>query len=219
LSRPAGENRDHTRSTGADLEDVFGAVNERVRAALDEAERSAASIVEVAEAEAARRIADARRTDDLVTERLRHLSELADELLDLAAAARRQSDELIGDLEHTLRRVLLHATPGGAARSAQPAPDPGSARPPAGRASGLPPHLLMAEVDEAHAPSHAEPESGPGGAFREGAGGASDRARLLATQMAVAGSSREEIEGRLRTELGIQDPAAILNGVAEGEER
>jgi vacuolar-type H+-ATPase subunit H len=41
----------------------------------------------------------------------------------------------------------------------------------------------------------------------------SDGARLLAAQMAVAGSSREEIETRLRDEFGIQDAAPILDGI------
>ena len=42
---------------------------------------------------------------------------------------------------------------------------------------------------------------------------ASDGARLLAAQMAVAGSSREEIETRLRDEFGIQDAGPILDGI------
>ncbi|MEK6277120.1 MAG: hypothetical protein AABM29_03795 [Actinomycetota bacterium] len=46
-----------------------------------------------------------------------------------------------------------------------------------------------------------------------GRGAFSDGARLLATQMAVAGSSRVEIEHRLRTEFGIEDAAPILDGI------
>lgn len=41
----------------------------------------------------------------------------------------------------------------------------------------------------------------------------SDGARLLAAQMAVAGSGREEIETRLRDEFGIQDAGPILDGI------
>jgi hypothetical protein len=41
----------------------------------------------------------------------------------------------------------------------------------------------------------------------------SDGARLLAAQMAVAGSSREEIANRLRDEFGIQDAGPILDGI------
>jgi hypothetical protein len=43
------------------------------------------------------------------------------------------------------------------------------------------------------------------------AGSVSDGARLLAAQMAVAGSSRDGIASRLREEFGIEDPSAILD--------
>jgi hypothetical protein len=43
-------------------------------------------------------------------------------------------------------------------------------------------------------------------------------ARLLATQMAVSGSSRDEIAERLRTEFGIEDSTAILDAIL-GPER
>ena len=41
----------------------------------------------------------------------------------------------------------------------------------------------------------------------------SEKARLLATQMAVAGSTHEEIARRLRDEHGIEDPARLLDEV------
>jgi hypothetical protein len=43
-------------------------------------------------------------------------------------------------------------------------------------------------------------------------------ARLLATQMAVSGSSREEIEKRLRNGFEIDDTAAILDAILGPEE-
>jgi hypothetical protein len=43
-------------------------------------------------------------------------------------------------------------------------------------------------------------------------------ARLLATQMAVSGSSRDEISERLETEFGIEDSTAILDAIL-GPER
>src|SRR2546423_1862863 len=55
-------------------------------------------------------------------------------------------------------------------------------------------------------PPPTAPASGPPG------GAPSDGARLLAAQMAVAGSSRQEIEARLRDEFGIQDAGPILDG-------
>lgn len=44
-------------------------------------------------------------------------------------------------------------------------------------------------------------------------GQVSEGARLLATQMAVAGSGRDEIARRLQTEFGIYDPTAILDEI------
>lgn len=41
----------------------------------------------------------------------------------------------------------------------------------------------------------------------------SDKARLLVTRMAVAGSTRDEISRRLRKELGIEDPGAVLDEI------
>jgi hypothetical protein len=55
----------------------------------------------------------------------------------------------------------------------------------------------------------------PAAAAGGGSAGAapSAGARLLATQMAVAGSSRDEIESRLRNEFGIDDAEAMLDSI------
>jgi hypothetical protein len=47
---------------------------------------------------------------------------------------------------------------------------------------------------------------------------ASSGARLLATQMAVSGSSREEIEARLRSGFEIEDAGEILDAILGPEE-
>jgi hypothetical protein len=55
-----------------------------------------------------------------------------------------------------------------------------------------------------------------GQARKRSAGRSSDvpeGARLLATQMAVSGSSRTEIEKRLRDDLGVKDCSAILERI------
>ena len=48
--------------------------------------------------------------------------------------------------------------------------------------------------------------------------GTAEGARILATQMAVAGSTRAEILVRLRKEFGIEDPEPIVDGVVGGPE-
>jgi hypothetical protein len=48
--------------------------------------------------------------------------------------------------------------------------------------------------------------------------GLSPGARLLATQMSVAGSSRDEIENRLRNEFHIDEPEAMLDEILGARE-
>jgi hypothetical protein len=65
-------------------------------------------------------------------------------------------------------------------------------------------------ADAAERMDEAEPEPPPRGG--------SAAAQLLATQMAVSGDSREEIEARLRSEFEIDDVDAILDAILGPEE-
>lgn len=64
------------------------------------------------------------------------------------------------------------------------------------------------------APVEEPPEPTPAPGLQRGAAGA----RLLATQMAVSGSSREEIAHRLRSGFEIEDATAILDAILGPEE-
>jgi hypothetical protein len=86
--------------------------------------------------------------------------------------------------------------------AAEPSP------PPAPQAPQAPPPEQAPPAQQS-TPPPAPPADEQGGA----APSPSDGARLLAAQMAVAGSSREEIESRLRDEFGIEDAAPILDGI------
>jgi cell division septum initiation protein DivIVA len=68
------------------------------------------------------------------------------------------------------------------------------------------PHLKPVEAVPA-------PGGQPPAPRRSGAG-----ARLLATQMAVSGKSREEIDSRLRSDFGIGDPSEILDAILGPED-
>lgn len=72
------------------------------------------------------------------------------------------------------------------------------------------PHLKPVEPPQ---PDEA-PESAAARRSRSGSAGA----RLLATQMAVSGSSREEIEARLRSGFEIEDAAGILDAILGSED-
>ncbi len=65
------------------------------------------------------------------------------------------------------------------------------------------PMLRPVQTDEQTAPEDATTSRGQGEAG----------ARLLATQMAVSGASREEIAERLRIGCGIEDPGPLLEAV------
>jgi hypothetical protein len=121
-----------------------------------------------------------------------------------------------------------------AAASQQPE-QPQPAVPPEGGAGPRVPHLQPVESERpdlqaVESPTESEAESPPQPASKpppapppprpikpsappSSGVAASDGARLLAAQMAVAGSSREEIANRLRDEFGIQDAGPILDGI------
>jgi vacuolar-type H+-ATPase subunit H len=83
---------------------------------------------------------------------------------------------------------------------------------------------LAASLDQARSELGAEPPSAdPGRVSHLKAVEPDERpdhagARLLATQMAVSGSSREEIESRLRNGFEIEDTAAILDAILGPED-
>ncbi len=72
------------------------------------------------------------------------------------------------------------------------------------------PHLTS--VDSS--PAERNPSSAVGSGPRSGSAGA----RLLATQMAVSGNSREEIEARLRSGFEIEDASGILDAILGPED-
>lgn len=162
-------------------------ISSRIQSLIEAAEQAAAGIREDAE-EAARTYLEEsrRRADTLASERVREISQLTDNLVSRARAVAQQSDELISALDEAGRRVLgdKPAQAPPPSAPAEPAPLPASAAPP------FP-----------SSPSAADSVT------------VSEGARLLATQMAVAKSSREEISRRLREEFGIQDSTAILNEI------
>jgi hypothetical protein len=80
--------------------------------------------------------------------------------------------------------------------------------PPEGGEEGSRPRLRSVRAEDRPAPgdSASSAESAAGGA------------RLLATQMAVSGASREEIAERLRSGCGIEDPGPLLEAVLGSED-
>jgi hypothetical protein len=127
-------------------------------------------------------------------------SSTAERLAAIVEAAERAAAKVIDDAEEQARRQLSEAST---------------------RADRIVAERLRALADQLDPPAEqprgvhlrpvdsvaAEAEPLPGG--RSAAAGA----RLLATQMAVSGSSREEIEERLKGGFGIEDPSEILDAI------
>jgi hypothetical protein len=158
---------------------------ERLATIVDAAERAAEQVIDDAEARAREVLAEA----EAESERIRG------EALAAVDRARRELGALVpepaADPQSPTRANHLSAVPSTeseAAPTPAPAPAPITAPDP--------------DPDPEPAPVEPlEPRDSPAGA------------RLLATQMAVSGSSREEIEARLRSGFEIEDTAAILDAI------
>jgi vacuolar-type H+-ATPase subunit H len=132
-------------------------------------------------------------------------SSTAERLAAIVEAAEQAASKVIDDAEEQARRQLQEA--GARAdrivaerlRALADELDPPSER------RGGEPHLRPVEAA-------AEPE-----ASRDGRSGAA-AARLLATQMAVSGASRAEIEQRLRTSFDLTDTDEMLDAILGPEE-
>jgi vacuolar-type H+-ATPase subunit H len=199
------------------------------------AERAAKQVIDEAEAEARSRLTDAEEeADRIVAERLAGLAELTDRIGAQAEALRRGAEALQKSLAQAKAEIggaeaLGDPTPLG---RREPEPEPGSARPPS-------PALTVVgeapeEISAREAPASVDVEAGRGEAAAGDAAAEPDPApgpeadlapepparigtpagaRLLATQMAVSGSSREEIEARLRNGFAITDARPILDAI------
>jgi vacuolar-type H+-ATPase subunit H len=180
-------------STAARLAEIVAAAEEAARQVIDEAEEEARS-----------RIIDAREeADRIVADRLAVLAELTEEISAQADALRRQSEALQRALAEARAELGVEDSPSGSTplgrrsldRDLDPERDSGSRRP-----SG-PALTVVASAGEDRRGAVPEPGDTPAGA------------RLLATQMAVSGSSRAEIEERLRNGFAINDTRAILDAI------
>jgi cell division septum initiation protein DivIVA len=166
---------------------------ERLEAIVEAAERAAESVIDDAEAQARRYLAQARAEADRQSQgRVAEISGQIDSLLGQATSLRHEAERLQQSLEAAKARI-----DGGDPPAQAPAED----RPEA-------PVLRAVETAESPEPLAEEPRVEPGARRPDAAG-----ARLLATQLAVSGSSREEIAQRLRNGFEIEDTDAILDAI------
>lgn len=164
---------------------------ERLEAIVEAAEKAAEKVIDDAEAQARHYLAQARAEAERLGEgRTAELSDLIDSFLSQAVSLRREAESLQATLEGAKSQVETGARP-------------------------QPPRLRA--VDHGESPAAPVPAPVPVEAVEEKSTDAAG-ARLLATQMAVSGSSREEIDRRLRNGFEIEDTKAILDAILGPEE-
>ncbi len=187
----------------------------RVEAIIEGAEQAAGRVIDEAEAKARAYLAEAEaEADRLLEQRLAALGELTDALVAQADAIRRQSELLSNSLREAKARLESES---GVGRTAAPAAaGPAAERSTAGEgeerngnvgAVSEPPTPRLTAVEPPPSQSPVESLDAARGH------GTPAGARLLATQMAVSGSSREEIAARLRNGFEIEDADAILDAI------
>jgi vacuolar-type H+-ATPase subunit H len=181
---------------------------ERIGAIVEAAEKAAVTVIDDAEAQARRHLEQAEaEADRLVAERLGSLGELTGELTAQAEAIKAESERLLALLDEAKRSLGAAGAP-----ESGPVGEPEPARPThltAVTAVGEPEPVPLGNFTTADEENGAPAD----GEARTPAG-----ARLLATQMAVSGSSRAEIEARLRNGFEIEDTGAILDAILGPEE-
>lgn len=167
---------------------------ERIGAIVEAAERAAVAVIDDAEKQAQRHLDEAQaEAERHVEERIASLSALTDALVAQAEAVKAEAEGLVAKLDEAKRRLA-------AGEELEPEVVPT-------RASHLSAVEPAGDGGSPESFSQNQPERGtPAGA------------RLLATQMAVSGSSREEIEARLRNGFDIEDTAPILDAILGPEE-
>jgi len=202
------------RRSAERTESLAATAGEHVQAVIAAAEAAAAKIREEAEAEAERIRQSARDEVAAAREEAAAAREHAaaqargelERLLDSLASIRRRAEELEADLaairgpagtgdDEVAARA---AEPAIGAVPAEPATGPGAAEPATG--AGSPP------AEEAPTGAPAPETEGPGDADVEGA-------RLIALNMALNGSSREEVDRHLAENFSLSDRGALIDEV------
>lgn len=194
---------------GSQLKSSITEASRKIEGIIDDAERAAAEIRAEARADAER------ETRRQIAEGAAKLSEVVQPLVKRVEDLRVEAAGLVHEIEAaTLNLVSLtkEAEETAAAAESKPAETaPELATEPESPTQNVP--------DVAEAPL-AEPDPGPAPIAYPGTrtqtaseGGPPEEAMLRATQMAVAGNSRAEIEAALSDEFNLSDPSPVVDDI------
>ena len=205
--------RESLSSAAEKLQQIVEAAEEAARAIQVEAEEEALRYREERRREADALVAEhAERLKELSTSLSEHADRVRSAVLSLSAELNRAADELRGDTAPATERPP--GEDGGDASEGPDRPRPGWFRgqvdtrqrvPYPGTGTGPAVNRLAGPAGSEDASSAAAgPDDAP----------IPDEALLRATQMAVAGRSREEIEEALRRDFALADPGAVVDDIS-----
>jgi hypothetical protein len=196
---------------GPESREAVSMATDRGQLIIDAAERAASGIRADAETQARRYEEEARRrAEQLTLDRIRLISQTSDTLLEQTRSVKAQSEELLYALQDAAAKITA------AASDIAPTLDPPSQRAVLDDTAPAQPPAERGEDGDSPEPQRTpESDSPPPGAVPSDPGRAAEDPWLLATRMAVAGSSRDDIDRRLR-EVGVEDTRSILRAVLGG---
>jgi len=196
---------DEMRRQAAAPAPLSAQAGEQVKAIVEAAERGAQEIRESAQAEAREHVANVTSAADQLRERIEQMER---DMTQLIIDLREGADRLRGDLDELQAGTDELSSARGAApaapTSAPPAPEPRAVEP-----APEPPAASDPEAPAA-APESAGPEPPAQSAPRNGDSAA---ARIVALDMALSGTSREDTDRYLAANYDLPDRAALLDEV------
>jgi hypothetical protein len=231
------------------VQSIVSAAEAEASGLLRDAEREAELIRREAHAEGDQIVDEARRRgDELVAERMQLLADLSDGIvertemlfdrIDATGHVKRQFDDLLRTLgeaaesvgrESGARRAASRPSAHVSRTSAAHTPRPAAAQTPRQPAAPVrpveptpapePPRQEPAAAPRARRPEPVQSAPEPPRRVDDKTDARFDGARLVALQMAVAGSTREEVHSELQRAFRLADPSSILDDVFGGPRR
>ena len=199
---------DEMRRQAAAPAPLSAQAGEQVKAIVEAAERGAQEIRDAAQAEAREHVANVTAAADRLRERIEQMErDMTQLVIDLREGADRLRDDLDGLQAGT--DALSTARAATVAESAPAPPEPRAAAPPPEPPAVAPPPEPPAAAPLPEPPAAVpEPPASP-----EAKNGDSAAARIVALDMALSGTSREDTDRYLAENYNLPDRAALLDEV------